>query len=79
MIFTTSISLNRFNFTGKLTFNKHLKTLEYRKHIGFCNKRIIPYIFCMRIDRRKTSEKNIGARPQTSLNIKLSGAVVYDP
>jgi hypothetical protein len=41
------ISLNRFNFTGKLTLNNQLKTLEYRNHIGFGNKKIIPYIFCM--------------------------------
>jgi len=59
MIFTTSISLNRFNFTGKLTFNKHLKTLEYRKHIEFYNKRIIPYIFCMHIDKNNKVTKTI--------------------
>jgi hypothetical protein len=57
-----------------------LKTLEYRKHIGFYNKRIIPYILYLRIDKdnkvTKSSEENIGAGPQTSLNIKSSGAIV---
>jgi hypothetical protein len=54
--------------------------LEYRKHTKFGNKRIIPYILCMCIDKdnkvTKPSEENIGARPQTSLNIKSSVAIV---
>jgi hypothetical protein len=57
--------------------------MKNRKHIRFYNKRVIPYMFGMRINKdnkvTKTIRKNIGARPQTSLNIKLNGAVVYDP
>jgi len=45
------INLNIFNFIGKLTLNNQLKILEYRKHIGFGNKKIITYIFCMCINK----------------------------
>jgi hypothetical protein len=51
--------------------------MKNRKHIRFYNKRVIPYMFGMRINKdnkvTKTIRKNIGARPQTSLNIKSSG------
>jgi hypothetical protein len=33
--------------------------LEYRKHIGFYNKRIIPYIFYMHIDKNNKVMKTI--------------------
>jgi hypothetical protein len=51
--------------------------MEYKKHIRFFNKRIIPYMFCMCIDKDNKVKKTIRvARHQTSLNIKSSGAVV---
>ena len=48
---TTPISLNRFNFKGKLMLNKCLKTLKSGKDIRFHNKWIIPYMFGMRINK----------------------------
>ena len=37
----------------------NLKTMEGRKHIKFHNKRIIPYMFYMRIDKNNKVIKTI--------------------
>jgi hypothetical protein len=54
--------------------------LKRGKYIKFRNKRIIPDIFNVRINKdnkiTKPSEENIGAGPQTSLKINSSGAEV---
>jgi hypothetical protein len=43
----------------KLTFNKCLKTLKGGKHIRFGNKRIIPYMFGMHINKDNKVTKAI--------------------
>ena len=42
-----------------MTLNKYLKMMEYRKHIRFYNKSIIPYLFCMCIDKKNKVTKTI--------------------
>jgi hypothetical protein len=50
------------------------------KHIRFGNKRIIPYMYGMRIDKYNKVTESIRrkhrAGPQTSLNIKSRGVIV---
>lgn len=58
-MFTTLISLNRFNFLWKLTLNKNLEKIESRKYIRFHNKKIIPYMFLMCIYKNNKVNKTI--------------------
>jgi len=83
LAFTTPINLNRFNFEWKLTLNKSLKLMKNRVNIRLGNERVIPYIFCVCINKDNKITKTIKwkrrARSQTSLKINSSGAEVLWP
>jgi hypothetical protein len=59
MIFTTLVSLNKFNFARELLFDEDLKLMKHIEDIIFEDKRIKPDKFRMRIHKNKKITKTI--------------------
>jgi hypothetical protein len=59
MIFITLVSLNRFNFSRKLSFDEDLKLMKHIEDIRFEDKRIKPDKFHMRIHKNNKITKTI--------------------
>ena len=59
MIFITLVSLNRFNFSTKLSFDEDLKLMKHIEDIRFEDKRIKPDKFRMRIHKNNKITKTI--------------------